>query len=513
MGDVDVETLVDADALLAVIWNETGRALVLYDGTGRRLRANPAGTALLAALSETRTIYRADGLTLSPEPDWPLHGALAGELVPGVELMIRNDLYPQGRRLLVSAVPIPLADASMGALLELQDIEPSGVDRGLAALLGGLAGQAILQFTVEGEVQTGNENAERLIGARLAGTFNGLFAAEERAVGRPDSLLARAVSGSSAGVPLDGRWVRADGSVIWVEGRLAALRDRAGTVTGFVAVVRDITARHLTEAAGERQLAELRRANQLLESRIRERTMMLERRTAELLNVSTELESFSHSVSHDLRAPVRSVQGFARIVRDRYGAGLPEDGRYYLDRIEAGAVRMGQLVDALIRLARLQRQPLFARRVDMSELVTRCWTALAEHRPGHQVELAIGSLEVAEGDEQLLGQVWMNLLDNAVKYSTGRAGARVEVSSSVQDDVVVYQVRDNGVGFDSRYADKLFQSFQRLHPAEDWAGIGVGLAIVHRVLLRHGGRIWADGQIGVGSTFSFELRKAHHAAA
>jgi PAS domain S-box-containing protein len=454
-----------------------------------------------------------------------LHRALAGEAVREAELVIRDDLHPQGQPLLVSAFPMPLADASMGALLDIQRIEPSSADPSLTVLFGSAAGPAILRLGADGAVLTGNATAEQLIGDRLlAGRpYATFFTAEDRAAGRPAGLLAQAAaellgqpagtsSESTVGVPIDGPWVRADGSPIWVEGRLTAFRDRSGAVIGFICIAHDLTRRHQVETANAAQLSQLIRANQQLESRIRERTLMLERRTAELLNVSTELESFSNSVSHDLRAPVRSVQGFARVVRDRYGAGIPEDGRYYLDRIEAGAVRMGQLVDALMRLSRLQRQPLFARQVNMSELVTRCWATLAEQCPGHQVELSIGSLDPAEGDEQLLGQVWTNLLDNAVKYSLGRPGARIEVSSSVQDDVVVYQVRDNGVGFDSRYADKIFQSFQRFHPAEEYAGIGVGLAIVHQVLLRHGGRIWADGEIGVGSTFSFELRKVHHAA-
>jgi PAS domain S-box-containing protein len=415
-------------------------------------------------------------------------------------------------------------EEASGALVDLRDVPGRRADGpsasgSLGALLGGAASYAVLLLGPQGEIQTWNANAERMIGYRQADIlgcpYATFFTAEDRACGRPAANLARAVAESRAqhdGVPTDGARIRFDGSLLWVEGLLTALRDRAGAVTGFISIARDVTDRYRAERANEKLIADLRRVNQQLEHRIRERTTLLERRTAELLSVSTELEAFSHSVSHDLRAPVRSVQGFARIVRDRYGATLPVDGRYYLDRIEAGAVRMGQLVDALLRLSRIQRQPMSVGRVDMTALVHRCWTHLMQRRPAHPVQLSVQPLEAADGDEELLFQVWTNLLDNAIKYSSHRVGARVEVSSTVHDDVVVYQLRDNGVGFDSRYSDKIFQSFQRLHPGEEDTGIGVGLAIVHRVLLRHGGRIWADGEIGVGSTFSFELRKVSHAA-
>jgi signal transduction histidine kinase len=294
---------------------------------------------------------------------------------------------------------------------------------------------------------------------------------------------------------------------------VTAIRDRTGAVTGFVSISHDVTARLEAERTLERRNGELFRMNDQLENRIRERTWLLEARTAELISVNAELETFSYSVSHDLRAPIRVVQGFTRIVRERYGELIPAEGHDYLDRIEAGAVRTGELIDALLRLARMQRQPISASLVDMSDLVAHCWHVLAQHYPGHRVELSVRPLEPVVGDPQLLGQVWMNLLDNAVKYSTGRVGARVEVSSTVRDDMVVFQVRDNGAGLDSRYVDRLFESFQRLRPGQDFTGTGIGLPLAHRVLLRHGGRIWADGQLGVGSTFSFELRKASHAVA
>ena len=242
---------------------------------------------------------------------------------------------------------------------------------------------------------------------------------------------------------------------------------------------------------------------------MRARTAELEGRTAELTSVNAELEAFSYSVSHDLRAPIRAVQGFTRMLRQRFDDAFPEEARGLLHRVEEEAARLGGLVDSLLRLSRMQRQPMTAERVDMAELVARCWRTIGEDR----TRLAVGDLPEVVGDEQLLQQVWMNLLDNAVKYSRGCPDARVDVTAQEDHDEVVYQVRDNGAGFDPRYSGKLFRAFQRLHRDSEFTGIGIGLAIVHRVVLRHGGRVWATGAPGEGATFSFSLRKAGHEAA
>jgi PAS domain S-box-containing protein len=218
-----------------------------------------------------------------------------------------------------------------------------------------------------------------------------------------------------------------------------------------------------------------------------------------------DLESFSYSVSHDLRAPLRAVDGFSQAVIEDFGALLPPEGQRQLQTIRSSAQRMGQLIDDLLAFSRLGRQALSRHTVEMEKLVRSALTDLGEEITGRAVEITIGSLPACEGDPALLKQVWINLLANALKYSRLRTPAVIEVGCRREGAEDIYFVRDNGVGFDLKYADKLFGVFQRLHRADEYPGTGVGLAIVHRVIGRHGGRIWAEAQVDRGATFSFTL--------
>ncbi|MBN9522084.1 two-component sensor histidine kinase [bacterium] len=229
---------------------------------------------------------------------------------------------------------------------------------------------------------------------------------------------------------------------------------------------------------------------------------------AQLAAANQELEAFSYSVSHDLRAPLRSIDGFSRILLEDFAGSLPDEAKEYLQDVRASARHMGQLVDDLLAFARLSRQPIRAQQVRTGEVVRQCLEELRAEREGRQVELVVADLPPCTGDAALLKQVWVNLLANALKYSRKAAAARVEVGFSTAGEAgeVTYFVRDNGVGFDMRYAHKLFGVFQRLHRAEEFEGTGVGLAIVQRVVHRHGGRVWADARPGEGATFFFTLR-------
>jgi signal transduction histidine kinase len=229
-------------------------------------------------------------------------------------------------------------------------------------------------------------------------------------------------------------------------------------------------------------------------------------RTAELEAANRELEAFSYSVSHDLRAPLRTVDGFSQAVLEDYGPHLPDDARRQLGLIRAGAQSMGALIDDLLAFARLSRQPLQAREVNMNRLVADCRAELAAELAGRSVEFRIADLPDAVGDPALLKQVWLNLLANALKFSRRRSPAVIEVGSAQDQGIAVYHVRDNGTGFDMRYAPKLFGVFQRLHRAEDFEGTGVGLALVQRVVHRHGGRVWAEAAVDRGAAFYFTVR-------
>lgn len=227
-----------------------------------------------------------------------------------------------------------------------------------------------------------------------------------------------------------------------------------------------------------------------------------EARTAELDAANKELDAFSYSVSHDLRAPLRTVSGYARMLEEDYGSRVDEEGRRLLGMVGGAAAHMNQLINDLLAFSRYSRAPLKLAQVDMHSLVEEC---LAQARAGSPAQVEVGELPAANGDRSLLRQVWLNLLLNAFKYSGKRAQPRISISGKAEGGELVYSVRDNGAGFDMRYAQKLFGVFQRLHRADEFPGTGVGLAIVQRVVVRHGGRIWAEARPDQGACFHFSL--------
>jgi light-regulated signal transduction histidine kinase (bacteriophytochrome) len=261
----------------------------------------------------------------------------------------------------------------------------------------------------------------------------------------------------------------------------------------------------MLEVFAARAAAEIERAR--AEGQVRELAVSLERRvqerTAELEAANKELESFSYSVSHDLRAPLRAIAGFAAILREDFGGELPAEALRLFQRIEGNAERMGELIDDLLELSRAGRAGLERHPVNMRSLVDSVLRDLQRERAGAQVE--IGDLPAATGDATLLRQVWQNLIGNALKFSARAAAPRVEIGGARANGRTEYYVRDNGAGFDPRYADKLFGLFQRLHAAAEFEGTGVGLAIVQRIVHRHGGEVSAEGAPERGATFRFSL--------
>jgi len=240
----------------------------------------------------------------------------------------------------------------------------------------------------------------------------------------------------------------------------------------------------------------------LLNTELEERVVQ---RTAQLEAANKELEAFSYSVSHDLRAPLRAVDGFSQAVLEDYGPLLPEDGQRCLTTIREGAQRMGALIDDLLTFSRLSRLPITKQPVDANRQVRETLLELKDEQAGRTIEIRVGELPAYNADPALMKQVWVNLLSNALKYSRNRERTLLEIDSIQQNVRTVYFVRDNGTGFDMRYAHKLFGVFQRLHRQEEFAGTGVGLAIVQRIVHRHGGRIWADAAPDRGATFFFTL--------
>jgi light-regulated signal transduction histidine kinase (bacteriophytochrome) len=263
-----------------------------------------------------------------------------------------------------------------------------------------------------------------------------------------------------------------------------------------VEIARQAAAQLAIAIAQARLFERVKRHADELEQSVRERT-------AELRASNQALEGFSYSVSHDLRAPLRAVSGYAAMLEEDHGHQLDDEGRRLLRVVCESAARMGQLIDDLLRFSRLGRQPVDTVPVEMRSLAREVIEELAAEHPAASVDL--GEVPAATGDRMLLRQVWANLIGNALKYSAKNASPRVEIGGRNENGEIVYWVGDNGAGFDMRYAEKLFRVFQRLHGEHEFAGTGVGLAIVERVVSRHGGRVWAEGEVNRGARFFFTL--------
>ena len=226
----------------------------------------------------------------------------------------------------------------------------------------------------------------------------------------------------------------------------------------------------------------------------------------QLQDANAEMRAFSYSVAHDLRAPLRAINGFAQVLEEDHATELTPDARQSLGRITANASKMDRLIDDLLALSKVSMQSLHTGKVEMNELVRNVYQEVLETQPGREVDLQITPLPPAEGDPSLLRQVWYNLIGNALKFTRDRPQTHIEIGGNVAGpEFATYFIRDNGAGFDMRYADKLFGAFQRLHRPTDFEGTGIGLALVHRIIQRHGGTIWAEGEENKGAFFAFTL--------
>ena len=252
--------------------------------------------------------------------------------------------------------------------------------------------------------------------------------------------------------------------------------------------------RHATSPSASEAEAALKAANE-----------WLKQRTAELAASNGELEAFSYTVSHDLRAPLRHITSFVALLDEEAQASLNEQCRHYMQNISEAAQRMGRLIDDLLTFSRIGRAAMTVQPVGLRRLVDEARTELASETDGRAIDWQIGPLPEVSGDPALLRSVMVNLLSNAIKYTRHCDTARIEVGCREEAGEVICFVRDNGAGFDMKFADKLFGVFQRLHRAEDFDGTGIGLASVRRAVHRHGGRTWAEGELARGATFYFSL--------
>jgi len=278
-----------------------------------------------------------------------------------------------------------------------------------------------------------------------------------------------------------------DGRETWVTTTKMPLRNSERQTIGIFGISHDITQRKRAEQA------------------IRQLNTDLETQAEQLQAANKELEAFSYSVSHDLRAPLRAIDGYTRILVEDYEVNLDSEGKRVCGVISREARRMGQLIDDLLAFSRLGRKEMYSSRIDMNALAGSVFEELIKEENRERIDFTLARLPMAKGDSSLIRQVWVNLLSNAIKFTSRKGRSVIEVGSKHTREESIYYVRDNGAGFDMEYANKLFGVFQRLHSESEFSGTGVGLAIVQRIIRRHGGRVWAQGEVEKGATFYFAL--------
>ena len=427
-------------------------ALVLSDRLQKRI-SDP-----IAALVETAR-------TISERHDYSVRAPKVGS----DELAILNDAFNE---MLTRIEQHAISGAFLSSIVESSD-------------------DAIIGKDLTGKVVSWNAGAQRMFGYD-AGEIVGASIEILLAPDRPDEeqrILENVKRGETH--VYETVRMRKDGRPVNVSLAVSPIRDAHGNVVGVSSIARDITERK----RAEEQILKL---NAELEHRV-------QMRTAELTAANQELEAFTYSVAHDLRAPLRHIDAFTRILQEDFAGTFPPEAAQLLATIRHGSENMSHLVNDLLNLAHVGRQEMKKERISLNPIIDEVIGELHRETHGRHIEWQIAQLPLVNGDPGLLKQVFANLFSNAVKYTRPRKNAIIEIGLRMMNDEPVIFVRDNGVGFNMKYADKLFGVFQRLHRAEEFEGTGVGLAIVERVVKRHGGHIWAESEVGKGATFYFTL--------
>jgi PAS domain S-box-containing protein len=514
--------------ILKSVLDSMEEGLVAADERGKFIIWNPAAEKIMRLGAEEMSpeqwsahygLYEADGVTLLAPEKNPLLGAIQGKSST-TEMFMRNLRLGEGIWVEANASPLKDEEGMVhGGVVAFRDItERKRVEAELVRQAEELQVssqaleeqklmlQSVLDSMAEGLVAADehgkfilwNPAATKIVGMGAEnvppGEWNSHYGCYLPDTVTPlpaqENPLLRAVRGETCTTEMFVRNQELEQGA-WLEVSGGPLKDRNGALRGGVVAFRDITSRKEAER-------KIRQFNQELEERVVERT-------AQLAEANEELEAFTYSVSHDLRAPLRHMSGFTKILAEDFGPSLPPEAQEHVERIQRGAHKMGQLVDELLNLTRVGRQALAVQVVDLNGVVKEVVNMLQPEAEGREVEWKIEELPAMACDAVLVRQVFQNLIGNALKYSRPRSPAVIEIGHGKIDGQETVFVKDNGVGFDMKYADKVFGVFQRLHRSEDFEGTGVGLATVHRIVQKHGGRIWAEAAVGRGATFYFTL--------
>ncbi len=492
--------------VLRLILRNMADGVIVVDHAPKLILFNPAAEAILGSgpgdappdtWAERFGLHLADGRTICGPADMPLLAALNGRGVREVEMFVSNPLLRRPRWVSFSATPIADENGKLwGAVAVLTD-NTERKQAQQALLESEEKFRAFVETTNEwiwsvdqGNSLTYTNPAITAVLGYLPQELRGRTAREflhPEDCERFDEWLRQIGADRSGATGLVLRWVHRYGTYRWLESNAVPIVDASGAIRGYRGTSHDLTLRQMAEAEVQKLNGELRR------------------RITQLNAANKELEAFSYSVSHDLRAPLRSIDGFSQALLEDYMDKLDEDGRDCLRRVRAATQRMAQLIDDLLNLSRVTRHEISRRTVDLTEIAGSVAGALREAQPHREARFSIAPELMADADPRLLRIVMENLLGNAWKFTRKAACARIEVGAVSENGHRAFYVKDNGVGFDMAYADKLFGAFQRLHAMDEFEGTGIGLATVQRIIHKHGGRVWAEAAVGEGATFFFTL--------
>ncbi|MEO6869755.1 MAG: PAS domain S-box protein [Ginsengibacter sp.] len=354
---------------------------------------------------------------------------------------------------------------------------------------------AIISKSLDGTIKTWNKGGEKMFGytaAEAIGQNISLIIPPECM--EEEKNILNKICNNEIVDHLETTHLKKNGGRFPVSISVSPLKDHAGNITGISKIVRDIT----LSKKYEEQLIEI---NKNLVAQNEEK----EKRSIQLEEANKELESFTYSVSHDLRAPLRAINGFTQVIVEDYMEQLDEEAKIVLDYILANSKKMGELIDDLLEFSRLGKQQVFMAKVYVQNIVESTIAEQKEDEPNRVVHVTVRKLEDIKGDRKMLKQVFINLISNAFKYTGKKKEAKIEIGSYREGDQCIYYIKDNGAGFDMKYYDKLFGVFQRLHSSNEFEGTGVGLAIVQRVIAKHSGKVWAEGKVNEGACFFISL--------